>query len=402
MKKKVALMVVAGGRGVPDALALLYLKPALVLPITSKEGWDTEKAFLDLAHRIPGCTVLPMMHVDAYDLDKAIEVCREELNACREKFRESDPDVEWEWIFTITSAPKILAFAAYEIAKDLEVPCWFSASLQEKVVSLIKEYKVDTERFFHLSFNDYIKIQGRTCRKKEPQIPRYRETVEAWADVAEKLALSSETYQLSPIFYSHMKRKDKNLGDAVRDPMCLPSNIEDLSLVKWLVKRGMLKIGKACEGGTLYRFNSKEAAHFLGTGDWLEVYVWDQINKVDDKPFADDCRWGYEIPKNTVKNELDIALMYKAQLVVAECKTDEQPFEGKKNYLQKIDAVADQLGGDYVSKVFVTNQPGKGESYNIFCKQADQRNIKVVTRESLHEIGKIMKKQAIYPTFPRK
>src|SRR5882762_1020932 len=150
MGKKKALMVVAGGRGVPDALALLYLKPELILPVTSEEGWETEKAFLGLAHRIPSCKVLPIKYVNAYELGIGMDACR--------KFLEPYLTTEWDWIFTITSAPKILAFAAYEIAKELGIPCWYSASQKERVVSLVKEYEVDTKRSFHLSFNSYIKI----------------------------------------------------------------------------------------------------------------------------------------------------------------------------------------------------------------------------------------------------
>ena len=406
MEKKQALMGVAGGRGVPDALALLYLKPKLVLPVTSEEGWETEKAFLDLARRIPGCKVWPMQHVDAYNLDTAMKVCRRALKGCEEELRKSYPDTEWDWIFTITSAPKILAFATYEIAKELKVPCWYSAPQKEKVVSLVKESEVDIKRFFHLSFNDYIKIQGRTYHEKGSPVPHYRSDAESWTDVAKTLALSDETYQLLPIFYRHRKRAKKSLDDAARDPMFLPPEVEALPLVKYLIERGMLRMSRTCPDGIPYRFSSKSATQFLSTGDWLEIYVWDQINKIkrenNNQAFADDCRWGCEIPKERVVYELDVALMYKAQLVIVECKTDEHPFKGENNYLRNLDAVADQLGGDYVSKVFVTNRRGEGESYDNFYRQARQRNIEVITRERLHEIGEIMKKQATNPTYPRK
>ncbi|HLI05883.1 MAG TPA: DUF1887 family CARF protein [Ktedonobacteraceae bacterium] len=402
MEKKKALMVVAGGRGVPDALALLYLKPGLVLPITSIEGWETETAFLDLAKRIPGCKVLPMEQIDAYDLDGAIVAIKD----FREQCNKSHPTIEWDWIFTITSAPKILAFAAYEVAKGLGIPCWYIASQQEKVVSLVKEYeKVDTNRFFHLSFNDYIKIQGRTYRERKP-FPGYRQSVQSWGDVAEAMARSEETSQLLPIFYRHRKRPGKSIDDAFRDPMFLPPEIETLPLVKWLLKRGMLNVGRTLPEGTPYRFSSKIAAQFMSTGDWLEVYVWDQINKTkgegNGKPFADDCRWGCTIPKDEVEYELDVAVMYKAQLVIAECKTDEQPFRGDNNYLRILEAVADQLGGDYVSKVFITNCRKGGASYEAFYTQAQQLNIEVVTWERLPKIGEIMKQQAMHPKYPRK
>ncbi|MBV8822300.1 MAG: hypothetical protein JO123_05865 [Ktedonobacteraceae bacterium] len=100
--------------------------------------------------------------------------------------------------------------------------------------------------------------------------------------------------------------------------------------------------------------------------------------------------------------------MYHAQLVIAECKSVEKPFEMGKlskyqsDYLRDIDAVAQLLGGTYVGKVFITNQPGAGQSYQIFKQHAHDRNIIVVTREDLPKVGEILKEAAMKPKYPRK
>ena len=126
-------------------------------------------------------------------------------------------------------------------------------------------------------------------------------------------------------------------------------------------------------------FSSSEAAQFTGIGDWLEVYVWHEVKQ---RGFADDYQWGCKVSDGQVENELDLAVLYKAQLLIAECKTDQNPFQGRRNYLGKLDAIANLLGGTYVTQVFITNQYGTEDSYNVFCEQAKQRNI-VVTAEAL-------------------
>jgi hypothetical protein len=407
MGRKKALLVVAGGRGVPDVLPLLYLQPKLVLSITSKEGWDGEKPFFDIVAGLPDVEVKPLEHVDAYDLDKCMKACR--------KLCKPYSDSEWEWTFTITSAPKVLAIAAYEVAKEMGIPCWHIDSQGERVVSLVKKKRVNKQRFFHLSFDEYVEIQGRTCQQKDGPTKDYRSTAEAWTDIAQEVALSAETYHLAPIFYQH--KKSGALDQIIKVPIPLPPDIETSPLVRFLVNHGLLYRSGDHSDTPAYFFASKEAAQFLGTGDWLEVYVWHQTNLAR---FADDYRWGYSVVKeedhsetsNAGKHklylELDLAVMYHAQLVIAECKSVEKPFEIEKpfkrqnDYLRDIDAVAHLLGRTYVGKVFITNQPGEGQSYEIFKRHAHDRNIIVVTREELPKVGEILKEAAMKPKYPRK
>jgi len=279
----------------------------------------------------------------------------------------------------------------------------------------VRKKRVNKQRFFHLAFDEYVGIQGRTCQQKEGPTKDYRSTAQIWTDIAQKMALSAETYQLAPIFYQHKKRGD--LDQIIKVPIPLSPDEETSPLVQFLVNHDLLYRSGDDSGSPAYFFASKEAAQFLGTGDWLEVYVWHQTNLAR---FADDCRWGYSLVKeehhsqtsNGGKHklylELDLAVMYHAQLVIAECKSVEKPFEidkpfrGQSGYLRDIDAVAHVLGRTYVGKVFITNQPGKGQSYEIFKRHAHDRNIIVVTREELPKVGEILKEAAMKPRYPRK
>src|SRR5579875_2846573 len=390
MSKKKALLVVAGGRAAPDVLSLLYLQPQLVVAITSEEGWQAEQAFIDIAHTLPSCEIEIIPKINAYDLEIGKAACRRVLS--------SYPDTEWDWTITIGSSPKITGIAAYEVAKDSNIPCWHIDNRHEKVVSLVEDVSVDRLRFFHLSLDDYMRIQRREGIEKKGPTKGYRKIAEGWVKVAEAMAASEDTTHFTSIFYKCYKKfKNKEEEGILQEPLPIPPSLETHPLLRVFLEQQLLHIEGASSDESVYYFTSIESAHFLGTGDWLEIYVW---HKATEARFADDCRWGYKI-KGQVNNESDLALIYKAQLIIAECKTDINPFKAEKGYQRDLDAAAELLGGAYVSKVFITNQPGTGDSYLSFEQQAKERHIVVVTREKLADIGTILRNEAITPTYER-
>lgn len=386
MEKKKALFVAAGGRAVVDVLPLLYLQPDMVLSITSLEGWEGEKPFFDLAKGLPNTDVKPLAKVNVYDFEACMKACRELCS--------SYPDTEWEWIFTINSAPKSLAIAAYEIAKERGIPCWYFATQNDKFVSLVRNVEIDGAKFFHLSFREYVRTQGKRYREKPGPTKTYRNAVLGWVDIAQEMAISQDTSILTPLLFNAKKQAD--LSSIENVPIQFKEQYQ-LPLVQFLVDKEILYF----ESGSTYHFASKEAAQFIGTGDWLEIYVWSQAQ---DAQFADECLWSYSIGTSAKRPdlELDVAIMYHAQLVIAECKAVSDPFLAENNFLQNIDAVADLLGRTYVSKVFVTNQAKGGRGYETFERRAEERNIIVVTKENLQDVGKILRNAAMYPKYPRK
>ncbi len=80
MDKKKALLVVAGGRAIPDVLALYVVQPHLVITITSEQGWDNENAFVEVAISLPNYEKLVSIpNVNAYDFEIAKQAC---IDAC--------------------------------------------------------------------------------------------------------------------------------------------------------------------------------------------------------------------------------------------------------------------------------------------------------------------------------
>ncbi len=381
-QKKKALLVVTGGRAVPNILSLLWLQPQVVRVILSEQGWDYQQAFEDIARSIPGCQIEIIPNVDAYNFDTCLEACQ---NACK-----LDPDDEWEWTFDITSAPKVTGIAGYEIAKQKGASCWHVDAQRERHVSLVKQVKVDTIKFFHLTLDDYMKAQHRTWKISTGPTPNYREVAMKWAGMARELAVSPDTIELLKLL------RDKKLNEVVS----LPTHLISLPLLQSAVNEGLLEVEELHVGKTTCKFISEEAAKFMGTGDWLEFYVWHEAISIGLADAA-HCQWGCLLFDGTVKKELDLALMYNAQLMVAECKAEQNPYEGKRGHLHKLQAKANVLGGSYVCKLFITNQRASGDNFKAFCEQAEQYKIVVVTGERLFEIGQILKKEATKPTYQR-
>jgi hypothetical protein len=380
MDKQKALLVVTGGRAVPNVLSLLWLQPRVVRVLLSEQGWDYTEAFQGIATSLPECQIDILPNVDAYDFEACLHAC---LSAC-----EPYPGDEWEWTFDITSAPKITGIAAYEIARQKGISCWHADALRDRHVSLVKPVHVDTARFFRLTLEDYMKAQHRVWVRKGKTT--YRETVRQWADVARAFAHSADAIKLL-----------KGLRDKRPcDVLTFSAQEAGSPCLQLAIDLGLLAVERSSAGALTARFTSVEAAGFLGTGDWLEFYVW---HEAISRGLADEdhCQWGYKILDGSVEKEFDLALMYKAQLMVAECKTDEKPFISEKEYLHKLHAKANVLGGSYVCKLFIAAQRSGGGSYEAFHNQAGQYKIVVVTGEHLPEIGQILEKEATRPTYPR-
>jgi len=387
IEKKKALLVVAGGRAIPNVLSLLWLKPQLVRIILSEQGWDHQQAFKDIALSIPGCQIELIPNVDAYNFDVGMEACQ---NACRLDPDKHGPIDEWEWIFDITSAPKVTGIAAYEVAKQNGISCWHVDAQRDRHVSLVKHIKMDTTKFFYLTIDDYMKAQHRTWKLATGPKASYRKIVEDWAGLARALAASPDTIELlAPL-------RDKKPFDVIT----LPASLVRSSLLQLIVDEKLLEVRGSSDSRMTCWFTSEEAAKFIGTGDWLEFYVWyEAVNS----RLADSshCQWGCSIFDGSVEKELDLVLMYKAQLTVAECKAEQNPYQAKRRHLDKLEAKANVLGGSYVCKLFITNQLRVGDNFQSFCDQAEQYKIVVITGEQLPEMAQILKKEATKPTYQR-
>jgi hypothetical protein len=212
LEKKKALLVVAGGRIVPDVLALYAIQPHLVVILTSEEGWKGESTFREVVASLPNHEEIgETIHVDAYDFESAKIAC---IEACRPY-----PDTKWDWTFSMSSSPKIMGIAAYEIARQKNVPCLHIDTQHEKIVSLVEDIRkknVFPNNMFHMDVDTYMKFQQRQRKEQKQQELQYRGVVEQWGHIADILVQSSDT----PLFTKLMRDKAEK-----QEVVLSPSNL---------------------------------------------------------------------------------------------------------------------------------------------------------------------------------
>ncbi|MFZ4538544.1 CRISPR-associated protein Csx16 [Propionivibrio sp.] len=104
-------------------------------------------------------------------------------------------------------------------------------------------------------------------------------------------------------------------------------------------------------------FSSLDALRYLG-GGWLEEWAWLAASDCG----VDDCRCGVFVQANDEgaagnkdDNELDLVILHKNRLLIAECKTiNWQGANGKQDILNKIDALGNHARGLYGRSLLVS------------------------------------------------
>lgn len=332
--------------------------------------------FLDIKRTLPSCTIRIINNIDAFDFNDCMQACAEVCFAYP----------EWNWIFTISSSTKIMSLAAYEIARQRNIPIWIIDGWHEKVISLVRDSEVDTQRFFHLTIDGYMTSFGYTTVEDKLANHRYQGKILAWRNVTQELIHSSDIET-----FRNLLRAIPLTTESVR--IMLHPELKASALLQSLERNGLLEITE--EDGKISCSISRESVHFL-MGDWLEFYVWDEVTKAG---FTNDCRWDFRITNGEVQFQIDLAIIYKTRLLIAECKTAPNTF--RDVHLARLDSTANLLGGGYVGKIFITNEMGTGEMYKSFCEKAKLRNIVVITKEDLPTIAAILRSQFTAPTYMR-
>jgi len=381
-----ALLLLTGGRGVPDMLVVKYLHPDIVYNITTEKGLKDAQNFAKFALQQFKCKVEVLATINPYDE-------QEIKDRCIEAFR-SQPKAEWTIHFT--GSPKIVGIYAHDLAREHSIPLWFLDTEGKQVVSLIKESQINHGELFRASVQEYMGAYGRAGEIAKSQT--YRNRAESWYTIAQTLVQMPEA---TSIVLEALREAQRN-----RTPLTPNIDRQAEPLLKQLIAWGVLSITGQTANVLHCTIIDNEKRDFL-LGDWLEVYIWQEASKIG---FADNCQWGYKIPVDQKiaatlpSNELDLALTYQARLLIAECKTSRDPFDPR--YLDKLYAIANLVGGGYVRQVFVTNCPrpaqGQDDHFDNFSRQAEVRRISVITGEQLLDVGTLLRQEigAAGPSLP--
>lgn len=398
MADKKGLLTLFGGRSfLPTALTLMHEKPDVVVAISSKEShrdlYLLEQAInkYQKRHRF-SCQLETPDGIDAFEVTEIQRVCE---NAVAQR-----PDMDW--LFDVTGATSLMTLAAYEASKayrekfNRPARCWYLNTAQTRVIPLLGEGC--DEKVFSIDVDDYATAYSRDLIAGELEDQREYSQLH-WLPFAQTLGKNPEFAALVKQIMSKITSRPGKQSPKLYTMKGLPMG--SYSLLEEAQQASLLS-QLSGNGGSTISFQLSYLQDKFLNGAWLEAYVWDAARKIWDetrgKALFDDCQWNQRVIDGNSRNELDVAVTYKAQLLIVECKTGEEE-SFSSDTLYKLDSVANVLGGRFVGRLLITSIV-KNPSQD-FLAQAKSRRIVVVTGEALPDIVTTLKKEAIDPTFPR-
>jgi Domain of unknown function (DUF1887) len=404
MAKKKALLTLFGGRSfLPTALLVIHEKPDIVVAISSEQSYSDLPQLRQAIEKFQAdynftCVLETPDGIDAFAVTKIQMACEDAIK------RHSDV----KWIFDITGGTALMSIAAYETARSFKgtqktpISCWYLNTAHTRVISLVGKQRKNS--IFHISVDGYATAYKHTLQKG--LFEGIQNNKPDWLHFAQKLGQNPHKIQVLKVVMN--KVSDRPAINTPKSYSITEAELPDKAyeLLEDAQQVGLMNLLSRSTDGIISFKLTYIQDKFLN-GAWLEAYVWNEARQIMDKtgqqPLFDDCQWNQGL-EGITNNELDVALTYKAQLLIAECKTGEKgTFASDTIY--KWDSVANSLGGKFVGRLLITSlnpsEAIKEDSFKDFLARADSKGVVVVTRDELPNIGKILKQEALKPTFPR-
>ncbi|WP_322495582.1 Card1-like endonuclease domain-containing protein [Chloroflexus sp.] len=375
-----ALLILIGGRQIPNILSAQHLRPQIIAPIASHEAlkpgqaWDKVRPALNNI----GSTILPPAAVDAFDLDQIKQACANVI----------DSHPAMHWVCNITCATTIMSIGAYEIGRDKGADVWYFDTNSQRVIVLAGQPPQGNP--YRLSVTEYLRIYQRQANPAPPPPQSWLELARQMAQAPDEAIEFREQLRTVGANASYSEQrwlKGVSLTSAMQD--WLPS-LRDAGFIEYECQNDLYNLHQVHRD--LWKFVD---------GLWLEIVAWDAARQAG---CFDDCQYGLEMPiaGQAAMNQLDLAATSAASLLIAECKTDQNPF--KTSYLDKLQSITDLIGGSFVVKLFIaarSRQKANCDALRSFSDQAKARQIVVVTGEQLPNLKDILAKEAKTPTYSR-
>jgi hypothetical protein len=376
---KRALLILVGGRQIPNLLVAQHLRPEIIVPVASHEALGEGDAWSQIAPALrqlcPNGVAEPIS-VDGFDVQQTREACNSALAN----------HANAEWIFNLTCATKVMSIGAYEVAQQYGASAWYLDTATRRVVTLTGH--APQEDLYHLTVGDYMAAYGRTVAEvgipPTPAQLAFAKYLGQNPRAAMTFARALQNANAAQAGRDHTAIIQLTSRSRILPKVCGEARKAGLLLSYQVAPNGTVRC--ALRGSHLWQFMS---------GLWLEIYVWAAAR---DAACFDDYRYGLRIPGEFGQNEIDLAATHAASLLIAECKTEEKSLE-RPEHLYKLDSIAGMVGGKFVGRMFISSQSvpmgtDQRKSYESFCDQARARQVVVVTGDDLINLTSILKREA--------
>lgn len=374
-------VLLVGGRQAPNLLGVLWRRPKRVEFVISEDErgkLETLRAALEgmafLEKPDPGGAKM----VDGTEFHHSIKACEEIIEKYADK----------QVVFNITCGSKIMALAAFEVARRYGCGAFYVDTRKKRIIWLGGSIQAHP---FVLTIEQYLSAYGR-----KPYEKRIFKDLTFSPDQACEAARILATGGIGAADFLGRVRPLQGRGPweipiGSPDEENVAHRLADVQALDFMKDTGRIRI---CSTHDLHFFR----------GTWLEVFVWSETQKQldNDEPIFDEVKVAVEIPAGVARKELDVVCLYKGELIHCSCKTGNEAFSTE--HLDELSAISGLIGGRFCTRVFITNERfsnSGSKRREEFLEQANQREIVVVTGQELPHVGQILREQALRPMFPR-
>lgn len=382
------MVLLGGGRIPPNIAGVLSLRPDEVRYLISEDQPRTHADMLSVLGRFDWlkadgpAEIVPAHHIPT------IKAKTHQLLADG-----TDADV----VFNVTCGSKTMALAVYEVAKDLGHRVIYVDSFANRIIDWT--WQDQEEALIGTTIEDFLVAFGRTPRRKYSftDLSLSREDAEAVADGLVATGAAADSLLLGM----------RQLGWTESEPRrCFKSALfsAEVEVLRMMQSSGLVT-DVGLTGGGYWRYTIPNAVNWnFIKGDWLEVYVHAQASRLkqaNSSPLFADIAFSVRLPGDAggAEREIDFAGLYGWQLIWASCKVERDPLD--KRHLNEVSTINTMIGGRYTTPIFVSNGRSDADNANAFRQQAEAAKIVVVMREQLADIGNVLRKEAVNPTYAR-
>jgi hypothetical protein len=325
-----ALLCLLSAQHVPNLLAVHHFKPDQLVLVES-HGMKQAKAakrFLT-ALAIGGLDYTERCHVQPLDAEDNLEVIREALREAYGRFPSA------HWTANVTGGTKPMSLAAYEFFKALAGRVVYTNVVRPNEIIDLETHAI--ERCKHkVTIEEFLAGYGFAVRKAKETVAQAEERARSWEKAARQIAASDGKGVRFELTDSDRKKAREKGIDLDGQLECTGDAVTRAAIAECFQLRDA--------GGTLKGKLDKYAVQFF-TGGWLEVFLWNQLRRHEERLGLWDVRLGTEVGRTGANtgNDLDVAFMHNWNLCVVECKTGSQAHDPDADLLYKLEAVINQF-----------------------------------------------------------
>jgi hypothetical protein len=384
------LILLWGGRVQPTIVLAHQLNPAAIACIVSR---DTDTTSVGILRRVlPQAVILDPISVDPYRTAATLTA----LEEVRRRFPDLQP------IVSVTSATVPMSVAGYEMAGQPQCRAYYINTRGGEILDLTRPDEPDPLRMA-VKVSTYIRIYG--LEPLSPDLVTFATTPETRRTVALNLGRRGRpAVEVLAWLRGNSAAPEATATQGTKSKVW-PAHFGDAhrAVLQMLAEYGLIRNLRSSTRQIAFEIPEVGEGEFL-RGIWLEQYALAVGQELQARRVLYDCEAGVCLRSGEARRQIDFFATFRGMALIASCKAVKKPWQ--KTYLDELGAVAKTLGGDYVTRLYITDAlptpaaPGRPDPFPAFAQQARQQRIVIVRGDELPQLDVVLQREIERPTYP--